>query len=830
MTASQPAIGDRLRQWSRGSWTPPVVGGVALMLAGTALSGVISGGGWFGYAALGIGVVVGSGMALRALRVPAILAVFGETAALSFLLTALFATGGRAGFLPTQAALASFEAVLAQAGEQVQSGVPPVLATTPIVCLTVSALGAAAIVVDALIVVAEAPAVAGLVLLSVVAVPAALDPDLLPWWSFSLGAIGFALLLTVGGPHREADRVRRFGSPVGGGSGAAPLAGVVAAVAVVIGLFVGATFTVVGTAGKLPFGDSTAANSVGVRLNPFTSLGGQLRRNRPVELFRVHGLAENVYLTALTLADFNTKAGWSQGPVDRRSAIGASVPLPDGLDAAPAGPVSTVTIEPVGYRDIWLPSYGVPLGFTGEPANSFYDPTSGVAFTQSRQKILPYQEKMLLPQPTPDQLRSAPGASVAAINPEYFHHDFVDPRVLDLAIHLTSGQVTDFDRTLALSHFFTDPINGFNYSLDAGDGSSNDALVNFLFTTKKGFCEQYASAMAVMLRLLEIPSRVVLGFTPGYQVGDERVLTTNDAHAWVEVYFPTVGWTTFDPTPLADGRGQQPSYVVNDGRAKPGRLPDGATNASSVAPTTTKSRPDGAAATSAVAAPGAGSPPEVGLGVLLGRVLAIVLCVAGAGLSTASVLTARARSGKSGRSARLLAQRAAGPALIALGVGAVALTRSSTAQTWLLALLIIVLAGAVCLGTPAVVRATQRGQRTRLVMLRGPGAAAAAWTELRAESSDRGAMLLPTETVRAAARRIAREHHLDEPGRDGLRTIIAVVEREWYGGQPADAVSGAELAESFGAVRDSLRRGAPLSLSARLWPPSVLRPTPSSTD
>lgn len=828
-TRGPATIVDRLHRWSSGPWASPAAGALALLLSCTALSGVVSGGGWFGYLALVIALVIGAGIALRALRVPATLAGLGQAAILCFLLTAMFTTRGVAGFIPTAAAFDQFQDVLAQAGDQVQTGVPPVPGTSQIVCLLMVAIGLVAIAVDMLTAVTQAPAVAGLALLCVFAVPAALADNLLPWWSFTLGAIGFVLLLAVDGQHRHRSWRNNVGrAAASGGSGAAPMAVGIAAVSVVIGLFVGSTFTVIGTSGKLPFTDSAGANSVGVRLNPFTSLGGQLRRGRPVELFRVRGLDQNIYLKALTLANFNAKTGWSEGTITRRSTIGPNLPLPDGTNVRPPGPVKTVSIEPIGYRDVWLPNYGIPLGFQGVPPNSNYDPAAGVAFTQSRQKLQPYQERMVVPQPTPDELRSAPGAGGSSVDPQYFLSGPVDPQVKDLAIHLTSGQVTDFDRTLALSHYFTDPVNGFNYSLDAGDGSSNDALANFLFKTKKGFCEQYASAMAIMLRAIGIPSRVVLGFTPGSPAGDYRVITTDDAHAWVEAYFPTIGWTTFDPTPLADGRGEQPSYVVNDGTGRPGQPPDGSTNRPSASATPSTTRNSAPTTATVAAAPVGGPGGGSGTGALLGRLLATVLCMAGAGIVTLGVLAARNRRSPLPRrptTGRLTLRTVAGPGLIAVGVGlAAALTWSSAVQSWLWALATLVLSTTTCLAMPVALRSLQRGQRVRRVTLHAPGAAAAAWAELRAESRDRGATVLPTETVRAAAKRMAREHDLDESGRDGLRAMIGIVEREWYGGRPADAASGAELADAFQVVRDSLRRDAPLGFGARWWPLSVLHP------
>jgi transglutaminase-like putative cysteine protease len=81
------------------------------------------------------------------------------------------------------------------------------------------------------------------------------------------------------------------------------------------------------------------------------------------------------------------------------------------------------------------------------------------------------------------------------------------------------------------------------------------ALVAFVTDHKRGYCQLYAGAMALMLRYLGIPARVAAGFTSGDYDADERrwTVTDHDAHAWVEVWFDGWGWLPFDPTP---GRGQ----------------------------------------------------------------------------------------------------------------------------------------------------------------------------------------------------------------------------------------------------------------------------------
>src|SRR4029077_6665308 len=83
---------------------------------------------------------------------------------------------------------------------------------------------------------------------------------------------------------------------------------------------------------------------------------------------------------------------------------------------------------------------------------------------------------------------------------------------------------------------------------------TRDPLANFLFVRKKGHCEYFASSMAVMLRSLHIPSRIVTGFRGGEfnDLTGQYVVRASDAHSWVEAYFPGSGWISFDPTPAGN--------------------------------------------------------------------------------------------------------------------------------------------------------------------------------------------------------------------------------------------------------------------------------------
>ena len=105
--------------------------------------------------------------------------------------------------------------------------------------------------------------------------------------------------------------------------------------------------------------------------------------------------------------------------------------------------------------------------------------------------------------------------------------------------------------TVALEAWFRS-TGGFTYSEQPGTTPGLPPLVGFVMDTKTGYCQHFAGAMALMLRLLGIPARVAAGFLPGVYHGDFWQVTDHDAHTWVEVWFRGYGWLPFDPTP---GRG-----------------------------------------------------------------------------------------------------------------------------------------------------------------------------------------------------------------------------------------------------------------------------------
>ncbi len=117
-----------------------------------------------------------------------------------------------------------------------------------------------------------------------------------------------------------------------------------------------------------------------------------------------------------------------------------------------------------------------------------------------------------------------------------------------LASRLAASARTPYAFVQSVERFLS-PRNGFRY--DQNPPATTYPLESFLFSTKRGYCQQFAGAMALLLRMGGVPARVATGFTPGtYDAASHQyVVSDRDAHAWVEVWFPYWGWVRFDPTP-----------------------------------------------------------------------------------------------------------------------------------------------------------------------------------------------------------------------------------------------------------------------------------------
>ncbi len=236
------------------------------------------------------------------------------------------------------------------------------------------------------------------------------------------------------------------------------------------------------------------------------------------------------------------------------------------------GPIETLTVPP-------FTSETAPLGYITQAVT---DLRGGGRLRYGIANIVGSSEQATLEQTTAGEpvgwvgagerytVFSSPPGPIEDFGPEVIEGRFslqsyagiprtVPDRVVQLARELTAGSRTQTDRALAIERY----LRGLKYSyqvepLPPGD----DAVDQFLFSMRAGYCTYYASAMAVMARAVGIPSRVVVGYATGSYNAErgEFEVREQDAHAWPELYIEEQGWTRWEPTPIrpVPSRSMQP--------------------------------------------------------------------------------------------------------------------------------------------------------------------------------------------------------------------------------------------------------------------------------
>ena len=204
-----------------------------------------------------------------------------------------------------------------------------------------------------------------------------------------------------------------------------------------------------------------------------------------------------------------------------------------------------VLMEPLGTNVFFLAER--PQSLTGNFRLVSMDAGGAVYDLDAERPINRYEAESRLPVIDGDELRLAANTAPGSMD-EYLKLPPLDIRVSKLAQEIAAPASSNYDKAVALEQYLS---THFGYTLELPRTLAQDPLANFLFERKKGHCEYFASSMAVMLRSLRIPSRIVTGFRGGEfnDLTGQYVVRASDAHSWVEAYFPGSGWISFDPTP-----------------------------------------------------------------------------------------------------------------------------------------------------------------------------------------------------------------------------------------------------------------------------------------
>jgi transglutaminase-like putative cysteine protease len=770
-----------------GSHRRTITAAAATILASVSLYPIFTGTLWFWGGAGAVCVVAAAGTLTRLRRLPLIVCLAGQLAGLLLYLNVAYASAqSLLRVIPTPASL-HFLLVLAGEGfDEAGRYAPPVPPLWGMVLLTAGGIGLTAVATDLIAVRLGSAALAGLPLLLLFTEPFTLSVSrgaLGTTVAFCLGAAGYLAMLSSEG----RDRIREWEQPNPGPDEIPDTRALTAAgrrvgaasvvLALCLPLFIpGLHVTRLFGGGQPGIGGNGGGGAAGGGVgfpSPDTQLSNELHasRNAPVLTYRSSD-ATPQYLQIYVL-DNLTGAGWQLS-----SQTGSLVPAGSRLPAPPGATdntwatrvTTTVAIgKSVAQDDLLALPVPYPATTVSAPGTLRASRTSLMVFDNGvRLAGLHYAVTSLDEAPPPQALNAAPSPPA-----DITRHDLGFPasyeplRALAESVVNEAEAKTAFQKAIALQDWLSGGT--FTYTLNAPTVTNASELANFLTATRQGYCQQFSFAMAVLARLLGIPSRVAYGFTAGTSTGQGTWLVTkHDAHAWPELYFQGFGWLRFEPTPAGGAAGQgtatAPSYTLQPASAfpqspsqsAPGAAPASSAGGRSRIPGSLGARlgfPLGGEGNGTVSAP---APDPLSPWAVFG------LCVAG-----------------------LLVLAAIAPACVRLAV---------RRRRW------------------------RRGRRGGDVAL-----ARAAWRELRDDLTDYGVGCRPSESPRAVAARAAASLDLADPGAAALRRIALAEERARYAGRPD---SGAGLRRDSAVVRRTIAAAVPRRSrwQARLMPSSVLMP------
>lgn len=219
--------------------------------------------------------------------------------------------------------------------------------------------------------------------------------------------------------------------------------------------------------------------------------------------------------------------------------------------------IQTILLEPIETNVLFAASSGI--GVSGNFRNVIADRTGSLYLPAPSYSRIEYTAYSILSPPLKAILPKQD--YLKGIAPQYLQMPPGPERVYNLTRDITAGGKSPFEKAAAIEKYLK---NNYRYTLNPSKGEGKNPVEDFLFYTKEGYCEQYATAMAMMLRTIGIPSRLVTGFLPGEwnKFGNYLIIRQRDAHSWVEAYMPSTesigGWMTFDPTPAAETVGAIP--------------------------------------------------------------------------------------------------------------------------------------------------------------------------------------------------------------------------------------------------------------------------------
>jgi hypothetical protein len=539
---------------------------VACVLASTALLPLFSNSRWLVIAAGAVIAVAATGALprLRTLPVPTCMAV--SVAGLLLYLNTVFEAHSLLLLIPTPASLSRLWALAGTGISEANRHAAPAPDLPGLLLLSTAGVGVTAVLADLIAVRLRSTALAGLPLLVLFTVPVMVHPQddqFTTGLVFCLSGAGYLAMLSADGRERirvrspdtrALDAVRVGGRGGGWGIG---LASIVVAL-LVPGLHPGNLFFSGPGTGAVSFSSAQPPDeSHPSVVFTYTTTASASLENNDAQYFTQYVFD--------TLSDTRWQADYARG-----TAHAGSISAPQGLsDLSSSQPVkTTVTVASdfggPGPEPAFLP-VPYPAIEVKAPGKWLADTDLMVYSTSSSIAGQTYSVENLAVDPSQAQLEAVPSLTMTAdLAPDFeLPASYQTKTLKDLAERHAGGQSTEFGAVNALASWLSGPQ--FTYTHAAVPFDDAAGLLSFLTKTRSGFCVQYAWAMTVLTRLLGIPARFVTGYTAGTHLANgSYVVKSTDAHAWTEVYFPTLGWIRFEPTPSGQGgTADRPNYMTS---------------------------------------------------------------------------------------------------------------------------------------------------------------------------------------------------------------------------------------------------------------------------
>ena len=583
-----------------------ITSAIATLAASMALIPLLSGGKWFfaGLGAIIVTAAVGTATRHRALRaLPAVVCLLCALVALVLYLNLVYASPeSYLRLFPSPRSLGHLwhsSVTGLRAAQKLSAPVPPI---PGLEFLASGGIGLVAVLTDLIAVRLRRSALAGLPLLVLFSVPVATNATKNTTESvvfFCVGMAGYLTLLSADGRERlrlwgrlvtpwNAAHPNERDGEVGSGPSARALAASgrrIGLAAVVLALFVPVLIPGL-HAHKLFHGSGSGpghgpgGNSGGVNatVNPLVQMTHGLQQAKPSVVFTYRTNDPHPqYLVEYVLNQLTaTQASWVP-PRNSMVTVTAGQPLPrvPGLESTvPVRQVRT-TVQMKAADTLgnsWLPMPYAPRVLTVPNNGLKVDPATLQVFSPlANLNGVSYTVNSVDVTPTDAQIATA---TVPASGMSSYLYVPTPLRSLGTLAHqIVEGASTPYRRAVALQGWLVS--KRFTYDVHATEPDNSHALYDFLYKTKKGYCQQFSFAMTVLARLLGIPARVVVGYDQGTPVGHGQYdVETSDEHAWTQLYFTGLGWTTWDPTPAGPGVGQTnvgpPTYTAPAGSNGPG--------------------------------------------------------------------------------------------------------------------------------------------------------------------------------------------------------------------------------------------------------------------